>query len=71
MDLGEPIVGHYGYPMRNGRQALSEFALLPLQSHGAVTQCLAVEHLGASGGVEPEDPISLRRVSAPAIPWPQ
>ncbi|MDY0885311.1 PAS domain-containing protein [Dongia soli] len=71
MDLGEPIVGHYGYPMRNGRQALSEFALLPLQSHGAVTQCLAVEHLGALGGVDPEDLISLRRVSAPAIARPQ
>jgi hypothetical protein len=64
MDEGEPIIGHYGYPMRDGRQTLSEFALLPLQSEGAITRCLAVEHLGAMGRVDPEDIISLQRLKA-------
>ncbi len=64
MDGDGPIVGHYGYPMLNGRQTLSEFALLLLQSDGAITHCLAVQHLGALGRVDPEDLISLRRLTA-------
>jgi hypothetical protein len=71
IDFGEPIVGHYGYPLHSGRQTLSEFALLPLQSDGAVTQCLAVEHLGALGRVDPSDLISLKRVTGPTTDWPQ
>jgi hypothetical protein len=43
-----------------GRQTPSEFAVLPLQSHGVITQCLAGEHLGTLGRVDPEDLISLR-----------
>jgi hypothetical protein len=44
-DFAMPVVGHYGYPTRNGKLAVSEFAVFPLSNGGVLDQCLAIEHL--------------------------
>lgn len=63
-DFALPAVGHYGYPTRNGKLAMSEFAVFPLSNGGVLDQCLAIEHLDVQSDYFAGELVPLKRSGA-------
>jgi hypothetical protein len=60
-DFAMPVIGHYGYPTRQGKLAMAEFAVFPISNNGIVDQCLAVEHLDVRSEYQPGELAPLTR----------
>jgi hypothetical protein len=60
-DLAMPTIGHYGYPTRDGKMVMSEFAVFPISNNDLIDQCIAIEHLDVRSEHLPGDLAPLKR----------